>query len=57
MHSPKANGRLIKWAIELAEFDFKYKPRTAIKAQALADFMIECTIANQKVGRGEGRDR
>ncbi|KAL8115462.1 hypothetical protein AgCh_022089 [Apium graveolens] len=50
IHSPKASGRLIKWAIELGEFDLKYKPRTAIKAQALADFVVECTIPNQEVG-------
>ncbi|KAK1404438.1 hypothetical protein POM88_004043 [Heracleum sosnowskyi] len=50
LHSPQVSGRLIKWAIELGEFDIKYKRRTAIKAQALADFMVECTIDNQKVG-------
>ena len=53
IHSPKASGRLIKWAIELGEFDIKYKPRTAIKAQALADFVVECTIDNQEVGGQE----
>ena len=26
MHSPKSSGRLIKWAIELGEFDIKYGP-------------------------------
>ena len=36
--------------IYLGEFDIKYKPRTAIKGQALVDFMIECTIDNQEVG-------
>ncbi|KAL8108705.1 hypothetical protein AgCh_008657 [Apium graveolens] len=53
IHSPKASGRLIKWAIELGEFDLKYKPRIAIKAQALADFVVECTIPNQEVGGQE----
>ncbi|XP_074355754.1 uncharacterized protein LOC141695406 [Apium graveolens] len=38
--------------IELGEFDIRYKPRTAIKAQALADFVVECTIDNQEV-RGQ----
>ena len=57
MHSPKASGRLIKWAIELGEFDIKYKPRTAIKAHALADFVVECTIANQEVGGQEDIDK
>ncbi|KAL8088405.1 hypothetical protein AgCh_038254 [Apium graveolens] len=35
------------------EFDLKYKPRTAIKAPALADFVVECTIPNQEVGGQE----
>ncbi|XP_063947569.1 uncharacterized protein LOC108203383 [Daucus carota subsp. sativus] len=50
---PKASGRLIKWAIELGEFDIRYKPRTAIKAQTLADFLVECTINNGEVGGQE----
>ncbi|XP_074360942.1 uncharacterized protein LOC141701179 [Apium graveolens] len=53
LHSPKASRRLIKWAIELGEFDIKYKPRTAIKSQALADFVVECTINDQEVGGQE----
>ena len=31
LHKPEASRRLIKWAIELSEFDIKYKPRTTIK--------------------------
>ncbi|KAK3006096.1 hypothetical protein RJ639_017350 [Escallonia herrerae] len=42
--SPKASGRLVNWSVELGEFDLQYKPCTAIKAQALADFIIECTL-------------
>ncbi|XP_063948099.1 uncharacterized protein LOC135152193 [Daucus carota subsp. sativus] len=53
MHSPKASGRLIKWAVELGEFEIRYKPRVAIKAQALADFLVECTIDNKEVGGQE----
>ena len=33
----------MKWAIELSEFDIRYKPKTAIKGQILADFVIEFT--------------
>ncbi len=37
-------GRIAKWAVELGEFDLEYRPRPAIKAQALADFIVECTL-------------
>ena len=43
MSKLEAAGRLVQWAIELNEFDVKYKPRNAIKAQALADFTAEFT--------------
>ncbi|XP_071909725.1 uncharacterized protein [Coffea arabica] len=32
---------MTKWAVELAEHDIGYQPRTAIKAQALTDFLAE----------------
>ena len=41
LHKPKVSGRLMKWAIELSEFDIRYKPKTAIKGQVLADFVME----------------
>nr|XP_027102673.1 uncharacterized protein LOC113723912 [Coffea arabica] len=41
---PEASERLTKWAIELGEYDLSYEPRTAIKAQALADFLAELTF-------------
>ena len=41
MHKPEVTGRMMKWAIELGQFDLDYKPRTAIKGQALADFILE----------------
>ncbi|XP_075481101.1 uncharacterized protein LOC142521805 [Primulina tabacum] len=33
--------RLVKWTTELGEYDIQYGPRTAIKAQTLADFLAE----------------
>ncbi|SPT16378.1 unnamed protein product [Triticum aestivum] len=36
-----ASGRVAKWAIELAPHTILYQPRTAIKSQVLADFLIE----------------
>ncbi|KAL0319823.1 UNVERIFIED_CONTAM: hypothetical protein Sradi_5243800 [Sesamum radiatum] len=44
----KSSGRLIKWAIELSEYDISYLPRTTIKAQALADFVSEMTGTTQE---------
>ena len=41
LHKPEVSGRLMKWAIELSEFDIRYKPKTAIKGQILADFVME----------------
>lgn len=37
------SGRLVKWPTELGQFDIHYEPRTAIKAQALAEFIQETT--------------
>ena len=45
LHKPEVSGRLMKWAIELSEFDIRYKPKTAIKGQVLADFVLEFTPA------------
>jgi hypothetical protein len=40
-NSDDATGRVAKWGIKLASFDIDYKPRTAIKSQALAEFMAD----------------
>ncbi|GKV48032.1 hypothetical protein SLEP1_g54871 [Rubroshorea leprosula] len=39
------SGRLIGWSIELSEYDLKFQPRTAIKGQAVVDFLVECAPA------------
>ncbi|GAA0170450.1 hypothetical protein LIER_24701 [Lithospermum erythrorhizon] len=41
--NPAQSRRLTTWAIELSEFEINFSPRTGVKAQALADFVIECT--------------
>ncbi|KAG5565479.1 hypothetical protein RHGRI_001387 [Rhododendron griersonianum] len=48
LHCPETSSRLIQWSIELGEFDIEYKPRIAIKAQVLADFLAEYTYPNPK---------
>ena len=45
LHKPETSIRLMKWAIELSEFDIKYKPKTAIKGQVLAYLVMEFTSA------------
>ena len=46
LHKPETSGRLVKWAIELNEFDIRYQPRTVVKGQVLADFIMEFTLSN-----------
>lgn len=41
-------GSLVQWVVELSEFDIDYKPRTMIKAQALADFIVEFTTKDDE---------
>ena len=43
LHKPETSGRLMKWALELSEFDIRYKPKRVIKGQVLADFVMEFT--------------
>ena len=45
LHKPETSGRLMKWAIELSEFDIRYRLKTTIKGQVLADFVMEFTSA------------
>ena len=43
MSSPEVAGRMALWAIELSEFDVRYRPRTSIKGQIMVDFIAEFT--------------
>ncbi|GKV06276.1 hypothetical protein SLEP1_g18175 [Rubroshorea leprosula] len=43
LQKPECSRRLIKWAVELGEFEITLQQRSAIQAQALADFIVECT--------------
>ncbi|MCI83640.1 maturase K, partial [Trifolium medium] len=36
-------SRMLKWSIELSEFDIHYESRKALNAQVLADFVAEMT--------------
>ena len=43
MNKPEAARWMVQWAIELGQFNIEYRPQTAIKDQALADFIAEFT--------------
>ncbi|GKV08872.1 hypothetical protein SLEP1_g20443 [Rubroshorea leprosula] len=48
LQKPKLSGRLIGWSVELSEYDLKFQPRTTIKGQAIADFLVECISATKE---------
>ena len=54
MNKLEVVGRLIQWAIELSEFDVRYQPSSAIKAQALADFIAEFTPNQGELNEVDG---
>jgi hypothetical protein len=43
LHNKEAIGRIAKWACKLRAHDIEFGPRTAIKTQALVDFVSEWT--------------
>ena len=47
MGRPDTTGRMVQSAMELSQFDVDYRLRTAIKAQALANFVAEFTMADE----------
>jgi hypothetical protein len=49
LHNWDATGRITKWAMELGALTLNFKPRTAIKSQALVNFMAEWQ-ENQALG-------
>ncbi|XP_021808608.1 uncharacterized protein LOC110752301 [Prunus avium] len=48
LQRPETSGRLVKWAIELSEFDKHYHPRPAEMGQVVADFISEMTTTSQE---------
>ncbi|CAJ2674993.1 unnamed protein product [Trifolium pratense] len=51
---PDMTGRMLKWSLELSEFDIRYESRKALKAQVLADFVAEMTSSSPTV---DGADK
>ncbi|XP_074323611.1 uncharacterized protein LOC141660520 [Apium graveolens] len=57
LHKPDITGRLAAWTIELSQFYIEYKPRTAINAQVLSDFVTECQFQSKIHKPEEGQSR
>ena len=53
MSSPEEAGRMALWAIELSEFDVRYRPQTAMKGQVVADFIVEYTQPGAEGAEGQ----
>jgi len=43
LHNRDANGRVVKWSVELGAFTIEFTPRSMIKSQALVHFVAEWT--------------
>jgi hypothetical protein len=41
LRNQDATGKISKWAVELGALNIDFKPRTAIKSQALIDLLVE----------------
>nr|GFA93235.1 reverse transcriptase domain-containing protein [Tanacetum cinerariifolium] len=41
LSNSEVTGRLLKWRFELEEHDIHYRPRTSVKGQILANFIVE----------------
>ncbi|XP_056685551.1 uncharacterized protein [Spinacia oleracea] len=53
MRRPELTGRMEKWTMALGGFDIKYQPRTAVKSQALADFVADFSPDLEKIADDE----
>jgi len=55
LKKPDVVGRMVKWAVELSEFDIKYVPRGSIKGQVFADFVVELSSKVARNAEGDFR--
>ncbi|KAL0286766.1 UNVERIFIED_CONTAM: hypothetical protein Sradi_7140000 [Sesamum radiatum] len=48
MAKPDVSDRMVKWAVELGEFDIEFQTRMTIKDQVFADFVVEIAGEQQQ---------
>ncbi|XP_068477156.1 uncharacterized protein [Phaseolus vulgaris] len=46
LQKPDVAGRMVRWAVELSEFDILYEPRGSIKGQVYTDFVAELSLGS-----------
>ncbi|KAM6560266.1 uncharacterized protein LOC115723739 [Cannabis sativa] len=51
LQKPDASGQLLKWVVELGQYEIFFQPRTTIKGQALIDFVVECTGKDESISK------
>jgi hypothetical protein len=49
LRNKDANGRIIKWALELSPYSLEFRSHMTIKSQVLVDFIVEWTDMNTPV--------
>ncbi|XP_077252053.1 uncharacterized protein LOC143891348 [Tasmannia lanceolata] len=49
LHRPDISGRLVKWVVELSEFDIQYIPRPAIKAQITESEVVQTPVVEKSI--------
>ena len=49
--NPEASVRITKWATKLSRYHITFEPRTTIKSQVLADFIVDWTGPTQQQRR------
>jgi len=48
LQNPNIAGRMVRWVVELSEFDVQYRSRWPIKGQVYADFMVELSFEDSQ---------
>jgi hypothetical protein len=51
LRNKDANGRIIKWALELSPYTLEFQSRQTIKSQALVDFIVEWTDMSTPISK------
>ena len=49
LRNKEANGRIIKWVVELGTYSIEFRSRPTIKSQTLADFIAEWTEIQEPI--------